>query len=337
MFYSVVIPAYNVEGYLEECVRSVISQIGEEGPAVEIVLVDDGSTDGSGAICDRMAEEIGAASVRVVHQENRGLLAARRAGYRVASGEYIINLDSDDLLLDGALEAFTSTLSETQADVVFFNLSMMDENGIVPYYRDVFMDGDGCEISREQVIHSYFTDSIPVVTSMCGKVFRRSCLDVRWDYSEFGKLSMGEDTLQTAEVVAHAKKFYYLNRNLYAYRMGTGMTGTFDPNYYPTFRRIIEEAWAFPGFAEHKAWRQDFCDKILSSGCRAITQSKNAGMDYRKAKAYMQSITEDELFAEAMAKADLTKSSLKKKYQMMIRMIRAGAYWSLYTALRAFG
>lgn len=336
-FYSIIIPVYNVEAYLEESVRSVTGQIGPDTPAVELILVDDGSTDGSGERCDRIARECGKASVKVIHQENRGLLAARRAGYRAAGGEYILNLDSDDLLLEGALDAFTEAINHTKADMVFFNLSMMTDGGITPYYRDVFTEGEGCELTKEQVLHSYFTDSIPVVTSMCGKVFRRSCLDPEKDYAAYGKLSMGEDTLQTAEVVARAKSFYYLNRNLYAYRMGTGMTGRFDPGYYTTFKRILEDAWQVEGFADHTKCRKDYNDKILSSGCRAITQSKNAGLTYARAKEFMRSVAKDEAFARAMAEMDPAGSSLKKKYRMMIRLLRMRAYFPLYLALRALG
>ena len=82
--------------YLETCVESVISQITDNTPGMEVILVDDGSTDQSGLICDKYEASI--PFVKVIHQKNRGLLQARRSGYRHASGKYIINLDSDDIL-----------------------------------------------------------------------------------------------------------------------------------------------------------------------------------------------------------------------------------------------
>lgn len=247
-FFSVVIPVYNVRDFLEESVRSVTDQIRDGIPPVEIILVDDGSTDGSELLCDRIARDWDgkAVKVRVIHQENQGLLAARRAGYRVAAGDYLLNLDSDDWFTERALTEIAKAVRETQADVVFYNLSVKDSSGIHPYYRDVFTKEQRCALTREQVLRSYYTAEIPAVTSMCGKAFRRTCLETDRDYSGYGKLSMGEDTLQSAEVIAHAESFCYLNENLYIYRMGSGMTARFDPNYYRAFRRIMEGVRQYP-------------------------------------------------------------------------------------------
>lgn len=95
---SVVIPVYNVKPYLRECVASVLSQ---QGVPLEVILVDDGSTDGSSAICDSL--ERSDERVSVVHQQNGGLSSARNTGVRVAVGEYVLFLDSDDLFHSAAL------------------------------------------------------------------------------------------------------------------------------------------------------------------------------------------------------------------------------------------
>lgn len=97
---SVVIPVYNVKPYLERCVQSVLRQTHKD---IEVILVDDGSKDGSGELCDQIA--LTDKRIRVIHQENQGLSGARNTGIRNATGEYIIFLDSDDeWLLDNGLE-----------------------------------------------------------------------------------------------------------------------------------------------------------------------------------------------------------------------------------------
>ena len=97
---SVVIPVYNVKPYLERCVQSVLRQTYKE---LDSILVDDGSTDGSGELCDKIAERD--LRVRVIHQENQGLSGARNTGIHQATGEYVIFMDSDDeWLLDDGLE-----------------------------------------------------------------------------------------------------------------------------------------------------------------------------------------------------------------------------------------
>lgn len=99
-FFSVVIPAYNCEKYLENAVDSVRRQPCRD---TEIILVDDGSADSTGKICDRLAGE--EESVRVIHQENRGASAARNAGIRATEGEYVLFLDADDIYAENAIDS----------------------------------------------------------------------------------------------------------------------------------------------------------------------------------------------------------------------------------------
>ena len=93
MLFSVCIPVYNTSKYLDECLASVLCQTEKD---YEIVLVDDGSTDGSGALCDRYAARY--PHIRVIHKENEGLMMTRRRGFQEALGDYFICLDSDDAL-----------------------------------------------------------------------------------------------------------------------------------------------------------------------------------------------------------------------------------------------
>lgn len=122
---SVIIPVYNVEEYLRECVDSVLSQTYEN---YEIILVDDGSTDNSGKICDEYAEKND--KITVIHKENSGPSKTRNIGLKAAKGEYIYFLDSDDYLKNNAFEKLVSVAKTEDADVVFFDgLSFADPEG----------------------------------------------------------------------------------------------------------------------------------------------------------------------------------------------------------------
>ena len=127
MRFSVIIPVYNVKNYLEKCIDSVLAQSAED---IEILLIDDGSTDGaSGQICDRYAlnyPEI----IHVIHQENGGLGAARNTGIEHASGKYLLFLDSDDYLLPGLMERMREIVSSTVCDIVDFGF-IVDQDGRV--------------------------------------------------------------------------------------------------------------------------------------------------------------------------------------------------------------
>lgn len=112
MLFSIVIPAYNCSTYLEGCVSSVLSQGFDD---YEIILVDDGSNDGTADLCDKLA---GCGRVKVIHESNSGASHARNTGVAAASGEYIVFLDSDDEFADGYLEGLSRQLAATRFDVL---------------------------------------------------------------------------------------------------------------------------------------------------------------------------------------------------------------------------
>lgn len=124
--FSVIVPVYNVEKYLSDCVKSVVEQ---EGPRDwECILVDDGSTDASGRMCDTFAAEL--PGVKVIHQKNQGLAAARNAGVRAAVGEWVLYLDSDDLWPQGMLGRLRETLEQHPG-----------YDWYVARYREIDLDG----------------------------------------------------------------------------------------------------------------------------------------------------------------------------------------------------
>ena len=110
---SVIVPVYNVEKYLPECLDSIL---GQDYPHLEVILIDDGSTDHSGAICDEYAAKDG--RVKVIHQANAGAAAAKNAGLRVATGYYLSFVDSDDFLEPGAYSYMVALLQAHNADAV---------------------------------------------------------------------------------------------------------------------------------------------------------------------------------------------------------------------------
>src|SRR5690554_7275643 len=113
---SVIIPVYNSEKYLHKCIDSVLAQSYTN---FELILVNDGSTDGSGKICDEYAEKD--ERVRVFHKDNGGVSSARNIGLKNSSGDYIIHADSDDLMLSGALESLYYEAKQSNSDIVIGN------------------------------------------------------------------------------------------------------------------------------------------------------------------------------------------------------------------------
>lgn len=115
MLFSIILPVYNVEKYLRECVDSILSQTFTD---YEIILVDDGSVDSSPKICDEYAEKDN--RIKVIHKKNGGLSDARNAGTEIANGEYIIYIDSDDFLIDNSFLSKVCEKTRSGVDLVFY-------------------------------------------------------------------------------------------------------------------------------------------------------------------------------------------------------------------------
>lgn len=169
---SVIIPVYNVEQYLPQCVESVINQTYTN---LQIILVNDGSTDKSGEICDKFAEIDN--RICVIHKENGGLSSARNAGLNIAKGEYIIFLDSDDYWCDCyCLEKLSNELKNEEIDIIIF--------GMKKYYqidnkfggehipemsnRDVF--------DNEKITYTLMQNN-EYIACACDKVIKRSLIE----------------------------------------------------------------------------------------------------------------------------------------------------------------
>lgn len=114
---SIILPIYNVEKYLEKCVNSVINQTYQN---IEVILVDDGSKDSSGRICDKLVESDN--RIKVIHKKNGGLASARNAGYEAATGEYIMYIDSDDVIKNGIAEKCVSAMEKNDQMLLYLDM-----------------------------------------------------------------------------------------------------------------------------------------------------------------------------------------------------------------------
>lgn len=122
---SVIVPVYNMEKYLEKCVDSIINQTYKN---IEIILIDDGSKDNSGTMCDELAKKDN--RIKVIHKKNAGLSAARNDGIKIANGEYVCFVDSDDYVTEDYCEVLYNTLIDTNADISAIAYREIRDDGI---------------------------------------------------------------------------------------------------------------------------------------------------------------------------------------------------------------
>lgn len=237
MRFSFIVPVYNVEKYLEQCVSSILRQDCRD---YEVILVDDGSTDASGALCDKLA----AASnqIRVIHQKNGGLSEARNTGIRNAQGEYVLFVDSDDYIADGILAKINDTIARNEGvDVVFLEAVKFYPDGREVPMADGYVAERICDRTKEEVLQ-FLTTMPKFPGSACTKAIRRNLLN---DPMLFTKGLISEDIDWSYRLFGVAEKYAYLPEPYYYYRQARAgsITNTVSLRKTESLLWIVEK-WA---------------------------------------------------------------------------------------------
>lgn len=218
MKFSILIPVYNVEKYIRECLDSVISQTFLD---YEVILVDDGSEDRSGRICDEYALMY-PEKIRVIHKQNQGLISARRVGISNASGDFCIFIDSDDSVEPILLEVIENYLSrDKEIDLLLYSYRCL-RDGVQGERHPAFAE-DGtiwcCNNKRQIYEKLIYTNEI---TSIWTKAIRTEILKKDpTQYERYYSKNMAEDLLQSLFPITVARKVSYTDRVLYNYRINT--------------------------------------------------------------------------------------------------------------------
>lgn len=226
--FSFIVPVYNTSEYLEECIKTLLCQ---EGAEFEILLVDDGSTDNSGNICDRFANEY-PETVRVIHKSNEGSLLTRRIGFKEAKGDWFICVDSDDYVRNDLLTNIINAIEKFNPDMVMYNFQYVNESSEVKESRIHMPNESLFEGKEKQEIYYRRLLTVDISGLPC-KALKREIVDVNNDYSNCGIRSMCEDDVQNLALFTNAEKIVYLDSPMYYYRKGhESMTATQSYDYW---------------------------------------------------------------------------------------------------------
>lgn len=207
---SVIVPVYNVEKYIEECVES----IWRDGKYfnIQIILVDDGSTDGSAKKCDELAKK---ANIEVWHKKNGGLASARNFGFKKANGKFIAFVDGDDKIDSDSLEKILNYLDKNESDVTFMNLTK--------FYPDGRLEDMGENIEKAHLkgskrdIIKYLSTRQKFPASACGKIYKRDFLvENQLSFPDDGRIS--EDLDFALECIGLAESYDKIEGSYYLYR-----------------------------------------------------------------------------------------------------------------------
>lgn len=216
--FSVIIPVYMVEEYLEECVNSVLCQDFSD---FEIILIEDGSPDNCDKLCDELARRD--SRIKVIHKENEGVSLARKDGVSAALGEYIVCVDSDDYLSEGLFSKAAEVIRRCQPQIIMYG--MIEENRSSQAKETHFRYREGfyskTQIEQEifpSLVHTEKAEYFP--PAVCGKIIERELLR-GYIFAE-KKAPIGEDGACAIPCVFHASSLYILDECYYNYRFNGG-------------------------------------------------------------------------------------------------------------------
>lgn len=317
---SIVVPVYNVEKYLKRCVDSIMLQTLQD---IEIILVDDGSTDSSGKLCDELVKLD--RRIRVIHKENGGLSSARNAGMWIARGKYIGFVDSDDTILNTMYEELANLIQQYQCDFV-----MCDYERIL---------ADGSKHIKSLEIDSGFYDKQKIVEQIYPDLIMGRNLDYGpllsvWHclYNlEFLKknnvsfdeeVRWSEDNIFSAFVGYYARSFYYLkNKGLYQYYQNPGtITTSYRKDAWKVYCTMNEHLTEFfEKVAEYNFDKQLKLHIIYyACNCIAMESKRETKESIRKIKKNLS----DYRLKKAFQLKGLPDVSLKLKVQLLLMKYR---------------
>lgn len=261
---SFIIPVFNAQQYLRECVDSIIAQDGFEN--AEIILVDDGSSDASGAICDMYSERF--ENIKVIHQNNSGVSAARNNGIAVSSGEYIAFADADDYLLPGILPKLLDAAQQSP-DVIIYNF-ISEYKEFYDYIKYPFKVGMlSSDYIKKDIAEFMLSDS--TLNSVWNKLFKKSVIKDKCILFPEDK-KYGEDKAFVLSFFASCGSAYFIPEFGYFYRYVTSgaiqkSRDNYIKNLYDDFDYTIEAYKDFNIDSDtvYKKCREFFASQVVSN------------------------------------------------------------------------
>lgn len=234
---SVIIPVYNAESYIEATIKSILKQVCQD---VEVILVDDGSKDGSGRVCDEYAGRY-PQYIRVFHTCNHGVSAARNYGLQKATGEYVFFLDADDVVMEGFC-AYVFKIMEQQPDVIVFGYKRVyieevrevrepaPQEVALHTAQDIGAYLNGLSLQRKQWLLDY----------VWNKCYKRK--EIEKNKLQFNtQLSVGEDVHFNCQFFSVISSAYISKEIFYVYNMhGNGLVNAFQPRPWIDRQRVID-------------------------------------------------------------------------------------------------
>ena len=302
MKFSIIVPIYKVEKYINQCIESILAQTYKN---FELILVNDGSPDNCPRICDEYKEKD--SRVKVLHKKNGGLVSARQAGAEIAEGEFVACVDGDDYISPEYCRKVAEIIERYNPDAVIFGSVYTDGNTNICHYPD---EKPGY-YNKKEIEDNFFSylieDKNGKYFSPCiwGKVYRRE-LYARLQLSIDKRIKIGEDHCLTKPFIYNANSLFILNECLYYYRQNpSSMTknrGVFDLSVPKFIANHFEKEIDVSLFDfQVQVYRHVVHDLFNASASRF-----NGKDGYKAAKRDIANILKDDYYRSAIKKSKFT-------------------------------
>lgn len=272
--FSILVPVYNAEKYLAECIESVLHQTYQN---FELILVDDGSTDSSGMLCDEFVKQD--SRIKVFHQQNSGQFAARSIGISNADGDYCVFLDSDDYIRKDTLEVLAKFIKEYGSDVIIYGFSRVTENGQVMY---IVSDDLALQMTDKKSVYLKILKD-ETYNAVWRKAVRREFIGTE-NLEKYYSVKHGEDLIQTMEFLQNVRSISFIPDVLYSYRdnprgvMNTYVTDKVDFECYPCVLELLTKTRLF-SVNEIKSYKAKVvCAMLVHILCSPLSFCQTAKM-----------------------------------------------------------
>lgn len=307
--FSVCIPAYNTGNTLAKCVDSVLCQAFKD---YEIIIVDDGSTDNVAEIADSYSYKH--SNLIVLHQENKGLFHARISAMKIAQGDFILSVDSDDWLEPDSLHVLNDYIDNTGCDLVLFNMCKVFDDGTRK--KEYIYGGESYIFNDRQILIKDFLNSSKV-NAFCRKAIKRDLLNLDV-LSAYPRISMSEDWIHSFYPILNATKIGYCSSIIYNYFKGNKQSLTYflNKSYYFASQIIYKMKVESDTLAEY-ATVIDFDRQFLTMVSRTLVFSRSRIKNKESYYDYLYMIQQDNLFHEIYSRS-LKKVSISIRWPLVL-------------------
>lgn len=332
---SIIVPVYNAEKYLHECIKSLLSQTFR---AIEVILVDDGSTDSSLMIC-KQYENKAEVPVRVIHQENGGSFLARKVGVLAAVGDYIGFVDADDFVNDNMYGDLYSKAQTYGADIAVCGISYLKGEMMMPVHSKiksgVYRSGKLQQLKDTADMDGRKSSDRIIYPSLCNKIIKKECL-IKHVEDIQERLYMGDDWIVSYPCIWDADTMVFIDECYYVYRYNTeGITKSYNNHMWEDVKKLfvismsIKEKYAYKKDEYYRSYFQYMLLLCVMNECRS---KENGNYFYirKKLKRELNSVVVEYSFGGTV----IWFSSVLSNIILALMKLKAFSALALLTSMR---